>query len=108
MPYIVVTSLFPFDKAPEVGEKYVEALKEYPMDENIGNTVVPAAVKLTHEGNKSIGITEVKEGKLEEAFTRMSRFVSVFRSIKGFRATIDVYYTVAEAMANAGVSQPDE
>ena len=69
---------------------------------------MPAAVKLTLEGNKSIGIMEVKEGKLEEAFTRMSRFMSVFRSIEGFKTSIDIYYTVAEAMANAGTSMPDE
>ena len=108
MPYIVVTQLFPFEKAPECGERYIEALKKYPPDENLGTDVVPAAVKTTLEGNKSIGIVEVKQGKLEEAVTRMSRFMSVFRGIEGFKTSIDIYNTTAEAMANVGMSTPDE
>jgi hypothetical protein len=108
MPYLVVTSLYPPEKAPECGERYLEALKKYPPDENLGTQVVPAAVKSTLKGTKSIGILEVKEGKLEEAFTLMVRFMSVFRGIEGFKTSIDVYYNAAEAMANIGMSIPDE
>jgi hypothetical protein len=108
MPYIVVTTLFPYQKAPQCGEKYVEALKKYPLDESLGTDVVPSAVKLTLEGNKSIRIVEVKEGKLEEALTQISRSITVFRGIEGFRPSIDIYYTVAEAMAIAGAEMPDQ
>ena len=107
MPYLVVTTMFPFDKAPEVGEKYLEALKKYPPDENLGIEVVPAAVKSTLEGNISLGITEVKEGKLEEAFIRMGKFMSVFRGIEGFSTSIEVYYNATEAMANIGMTIPE-
>ena len=107
MPYLVVTTMFPFDKAPEVGEKYLEALKKYPPDENLGIELVPAAVKSTLEGNISLGITEVKEGKLEEAFIRMGKFMSVFRGIKGFSTSIEVYLNATEAMANLGMTIPE-
>ncbi len=36
MPYIMTTSLYPNDKAPEVAEKYLEAITKYPQDENLG------------------------------------------------------------------------
>ncbi len=108
MPYLVVTTLFPFEKAPECGEKYLEALKKYPPDENLATEVVPTAVKSTLKGNKSLGIWDVKQGKLEEAIAHMARFMSVFRGIKGFSTSIDVYFNAAEAMANIGMSIPDE
>ena len=107
MPYLVRTTKFPFEKAPEVGEKYLEALKKYPPDENLGTEVVPGAVKSTLEGNIDLTITEVKEGKLEEAFIRMGKFMSVFRGIEGFSTSIDVYYTGAEGMANIGMIIPE-
>lgn len=107
MPYIVTTSLYPYEKAPECGERWLEALKKYPYDENLGTVVVPAAVKPTLEGTTAIGIMEVKEGKLEEALTYMARFMSVFRGVEGFKNSIDVYYTGAEGMANIGMTLPE-
>ena len=107
MPYLVRTTKFPFEKAPEVGEKYLEALKKYPPDENLGIEVVPAAVKTTLDGNISLGITEVKEGKLEEAYIRMGKFMSVFRGVEGLSTSIDVYYSAIEAMANVGLTIPE-
>ena len=108
MPYLVRTTKFPFEKAPEVGEKYLEALKKYPPDENLGTEVVPGAVKSTLEGNIGLVVIEVKEGKLEEAFIRMGKFNSVFRGIEGFSTSIDVYYNATEAMAMVGMTIPDE
>jgi hypothetical protein len=104
MPYVVTTSLYPYEKASECGEKWLEALKKYPYDENLGTMIVPAAVKSTLDGTTSIGILEVKEGKLEEALIYTGRFMSVFRGIEGFTTSIDVYYTGAEAMANVGMT----
>jgi hypothetical protein len=99
--------LFPFEKAPECGEKYLEALKKYPPDENLATEVVPTTVKSTLKGNTSLRIWDVKEGKLEESITYMARFLSVFRGIEGFSPSIDVYFKAEEAMANIGMSIPD-
>ena len=106
MPYIVITSLFPFEKAPECGEKYLEGLKKYPLDENLVTEVVPIAVKTTLKGNKSLGIWDVKKGKLEEAMAYFARFMSVFRGVKGFSTSTDVYFKAEEAMSNIGLSIP--
>ncbi len=50
MPYLITTSLYPSDKAPEVAKMYLEAIRKYPPDENLATQVVPAAVKATHQG----------------------------------------------------------
>jgi len=106
MPYIVTTSLYPTDKAMEAVKKYLETLKKYPPDQTLGTEVVPAAVKTTEQGVKAIRIFEVKEGKLEKALTRTANEMVVFQSVVGFEYSIDVYFTLVEAMATVGMSLP--
>jgi len=60
MPYLITTSTYPSDKTAEVAEQYLEAIKKYPMDDNLETEVVPGAVKSSHQGLRVIGITEVK------------------------------------------------
>ena len=59
MPYIVVTTLFPYEKAPQCGEKYVEALKKYPLDESL------AVYPIYAEPNFRIIIAQFQSLKLE-------------------------------------------
>ena len=106
MPYLITTSLYPTDRATQVAEKYMEMLAKYPPDENLGNELVPAAVKTTHDGVKVVGILEVKEGKLEEALNRTVNEMVVFLDVVGFEYSIDVYLKVEEALATIGMSMP--
>ena len=106
MPYLVTTSLYPSEKGPEVGARYLEALGKYPPDENLGTEVVPAAVKSTHEGIKVLSISEVKEGKLDEAYNRAVNMMVMFQSIPGFAYTVEVHLKVDEAMAAIGMDMP--
>ena len=107
MPYIITTSLYPSHKASEVGEKYLEAMKKFPPDGNLGTQVVPAAIKATEQGIKVVGISEIKKGKFEESLTRAVNFMVIFRDIPGFEYTIDTYLTVTEALATLGMSMPE-
>ena len=107
MPYIITTSLYPSDKAPEVAERYLEAIKKYPPDENLSTAVVPAAVKATHQGIRVIGIDEVKEGKLEEAYNRAVNMLVMFQSIVGFEYTMEINFKVEEALSLIGMSLPE-
>ena len=107
MPYIITSSLYPSDKASEVAERYLEAITKYPPDENLGTEVVPAAVKTTHQGIRVIGIVDVKQGKLEEAYARAVNMMVMFQSIVGFEYTMEVYYKVEEALAVIGMSMPE-
>ena len=107
MPYIITTSIYPTEKAPEVAEKYLEAIKKYPPDENLAVEVVPAAIKSTHEGVKVLGIAEVKEGKLEDALKQIVNRMVMFMSIPGYRYSTAIYYKVEEALALIGMSLPE-
>ncbi len=107
MPYIMTTSLYPSDKAPEVAEKYLEAITKYPQDENLGTLVIPAAVKATEDGIKVIAIEEVKEGKLEEALVRTAKINVMFHGITGHRYRTDLYLKIEEALDLIGMSIPE-
>lgn len=107
MPYIVTTSIFPTEKGPEVAEKYLEALLKYPPDENLVVELVPAAVKSTHEGIKTLGVIEVKEGKLEDALQRIVNMMVIFQDISGYRYSTDIYYKIEEALALIGMRLPE-
>ncbi len=107
MPYIVTTSIYPTEKGPEVAEKYLEAIQKYPPDENLGDQVIPAAVKSTHEGIQVLGIVEVKEGKLEGALKRTVSMMVMFQSIPGYRYTTEIHYKVEEALALIGMNLPE-
>jgi len=106
MPYLVTTSIYPGEKATEVGAKYLEALTKYPPDESIGTIIIPAAVKSTHEGIKTFGVSDILEGKLDVAMSRSANMMAMFRDISGFSYTIDVYLKVEEAMSTIGMEMP--
>ena len=103
MSYIFTTSLYPSDKTAEVAKRYLEAIVKYPPDASLGTRIVPAAVITTLQGIKTIGITEVKKGKLEDAITRVAEMMAMFHSIEGFEYTIERYATVEEAMKTIGM-----
>jgi hypothetical protein len=107
MPYLVTTSTYPPEKASEAAETYFEALKKYPIDENLSTELVPAAVKSTAEGIKVVSFLEVKPGKLEEVLTRVTNFMVMFQRIQGYRYTTEIYYKVEEALAMIGLSLPE-
>jgi hypothetical protein len=107
MPYIITTSLYPSDISPEVAKRYLEAIQKYPIDESLSSPVVPAAVKATHQGIEVIMITEPKEGKLQEAYALGVNRMVMFHSIEGFEYSMDIYYTLTEAMTAIGMSLPE-
>ena len=104
MPYIVNTSLYPSEKAVEVGKIYLEAMKKYPLDESLGRAVVPTAAKTTLQGIKVMGIIKVKKGKLEDTMTWSANIMGMFRDVQGFESSTDVYMTIDEGYASIGVS----
>jgi hypothetical protein len=106
MPYIITDSRYPSNIASEVGTRYLEALSKYPPDESLGTEIVPAAVTTTHQGIKVIGISDIKEEKLQEALRRTGDMMVMFHSIVGFEYTVRVYSKVEEAMSAIGMDMP--
>jgi hypothetical protein len=106
MPYLVTTSTYPSDIATKVAERYFEALQKYPVDEKLVKEIVPAAVKSTNQGLKVMGVQEVKEGKLEGALKRVTNFMVMFQTIPGFEYTIEINWSVEEALGMLGMELP--
>ncbi|MCG6912171.1 MAG: hypothetical protein LJE94_18930 [Deltaproteobacteria bacterium] len=106
MPYLKITSRFPSDTGPAAAEKHLEVLSKFPHDESISIETVPAAVRMTHKGVKSFSISEVKDGKLDAAYSRAVKMMAMFIGIKGFEYTIEIYSKIDEAMATMGMEMP--
>ncbi len=106
MPYIFVYTWYPSHKVEEVVKVYLEMLKKFPEDESLGELIIPAAVNTGCEGLKSLAVTKVKEGKLEDALTRVGTQMVMFQSVEGFEYSIEVWSTVEEAMTAIGKSMP--
>lgn len=106
MPYLKITSQYPSHTGPAVAERYLEVLSKFPHDQSLSIETVPAAVKMTHKGVKSFSISEVKQGKLDAAYTRAVKMMAMFIGVKGFEYTIDIYSKIDEAMAAIGMDMP--
>jgi hypothetical protein len=106
MPYIIFSSLYPSDKVQEVGKRYLEAITKYPPNEKLATPLVPVAVKGTHQGIQVMGISEVKKGKLEEAYMYSVNMMSMFHNIPGFEYKVDIHLNLEEAMGVIGMKLP--
>jgi hypothetical protein len=107
MPYILTRSLYPSTKAMEVVDVYFELLKKYPFDESLGTQVVPGASKTTTQGVEVLSVTEINEGKLEEALQFTRKRLAMFHGVEGMGISIEVYATMAEGLETIGVKLPE-
>jgi hypothetical protein len=107
MPYRVVTATYPTEKAKEVLEKMSDIIKKYPRDETIATRVLPAIAKTTKQGLKSIAVSDVKEGRLEEALTRAGKRMAMLNDIEGLEYSIDVYMSLRELREAFGIIMPE-
>ena len=107
MPYIVVTAWFPLNKGTEAAEKYIEERKEFPPDKSLVKELVANAIKVDKNKIRSIYIAQVKEGKLNEALMRQQNAMIMYHDIEGYEYTIEVCFTVVEAMGMIGMKPPE-
>ena len=106
MPYLVTSVKYPSHIASKVAKKYLEVLQKFPPDDALGENLVPSAVKLTDEGINILGVTLVKEGKLEEAWNNAVRTLAEFIDIEGYESSLEVWGTVQESLAAIGMKLP--
>ena len=107
MPYMFVTAFFPSEKAKDVGTRYLEERKKFPRDRSLMKVIVEA-VKTTTDGIKTVGISQIKEGKLEAAMIRQQNASALYHDIEGYEYSIDIYWTAAEALAVIGMEPPKD
>jgi hypothetical protein len=106
MVYILVTMWWPNSKSIEVGKKGIELPEKFPPDESILKVVLDAGLMRTREGIKAISVSEVMEGKLEEALQRIGEVLEFYSEIEGLNCRFDIMTTAAEAMASIGLAIP--
>ncbi|MFX1325402.1 MAG: hypothetical protein ACFE8N_10625 [Promethearchaeota archaeon] len=106
MPYLIVQSKWPSESTADLVKKAVEVSMKYPPDESLGEDVVPNAVHASHKGYRTIGITLVKEGKLEALWDRTVKAMAMYGPIHGLEYKIEVWATLEEAYAAIGQTPP--
>lgn len=89
MPYVVIKTWFPSNKANEVAKIYIEERKKYPIDRSLGKEVV-TAVSSDENGIITLGVIDVKEGKLEEILTRDRNIGVMYLNIEGYKRKQEV------------------
>ena len=108
MPYVFDYVIFPLNKANEVANKWIEAIKDFRSEARpLAKEVVPNAVKVTMEGIESIGVHDVKEGKLDDFLTVLGKSMMVYHDIEGFKYRWEVRATVTEALGLLGMKAPE-
>ena len=107
MPYIIVQLWYPTDINTEVTEKFLEVVKEFPFDRSLGKETIQVASNTNKKGVEIISVMEVKQGKLEEAWTWAGNRLAPFQSIKGLEYEIRLWSTVVEALEGSEYSLPE-
>jgi hypothetical protein len=101
--YLIMTSLYPNDKAKEVAEMYLKMITKYPDDASLATPVVPVAVRATLQGIRVMSVQEVKKGKAEDAHAFVANRMAMFNNIQGYRWTIKTFLNLEEALKTIGM-----
>ena len=106
MPYLVTFVRWPGESTAEMVKKAIEVTKKFPPDDSLGEELVPNAINADMDGIKSLNVTLVKEGKLEETRRRAMAIVNMYLTIPGYKYTIETWSTIEEAYSSIGQAPP--
>lgn len=101
--YLMVTSLYPADKAKDAANTYVKMMAKYPDDTGLMTPLVQCSVKTTLEGIHITHISEVKKGKLEDALEYAIKRMTMFYDIPGYKWQIETPLNIDEALKTIGM-----
>ncbi|MHA2009406.1 MAG: hypothetical protein ACXABO_14545 [Promethearchaeota archaeon] len=107
MVYIITTVWFPPSKRVEIAKKAIEVAQKTQPDPSISTLVVPNAIMGSPNGITSLSISEVKEGKLEEALNLAVENIMEYMDIEGYNYKIDLANTLTEAMTMLDLKMPE-
>jgi len=105
--YMVSITKFPVNKGKEVGERFIEATKKFPPDRTLEKEILRMAAKITGDEVTSITISEVKEGKFQEAFKRSHEVMMFYSDIEGIKFDVQPYLSGVEAFPLVGLKMPE-
>ena len=106
MPYLVTFIRWPGESTAAMVKKAIEVNKKFPPDDSLGEELVPNAINADMDGIKSLNVTLVKEGKLEETRRRAMAIVNMYLTVPGYRYSIETWATIEEAYTSIGQTPP--
>ena len=104
MPLIMVTTWYPPHKATEAAKKFLEVMKKFPQQSFEKKWL--GGVKSDEDGIKTVWLTEIERGKLEEAFSLTAKRETEYLGIDGFGFKIEILVTFEDAMPLIGLEMP--
>ena len=108
MPYVFVYSYVPVHKVAESADIYVKSLKDFNSKARpLRKEIIPNAVKSTMDGIETIGVHDVKEGKLDEFLKLIQEYMVNFHVLEGFKYKIEVRFNAVEALGMIGLKLPE-
>lgn len=108
MPYVFITSTYPYDKGVEAAKIYIKSISEFKSAiKGLSKEIVPNAIKARKEGIEATGIHDIKPGKLEEFLLLQQKYMVPYHDVEGFRYTIEVRFKVEEALEMIGMNMPE-
>jgi hypothetical protein len=106
MVLIVVEGWYPAKIASLVGQKYIEATQKYPLDESLGNIVLPPIFQATKDGVHFISVYECKDDKVKHMMMALGKAMMMYTELEGYHFSIDTYIDATEAFSLIGMKAP--
>jgi hypothetical protein len=104
MPLIMVTSWYPPNKATEAAKKFLEVMEKFPQESFEKSWL--AGVKSDEDGIKSVWLTEIERGKLEEALILTAKREAEYLGIEGYGFKMETLMAFEDAMPIVGLEMP--
>jgi hypothetical protein len=106
MVFIVIEGYYPAKIAPLVGQKYIEVAQKYPLDESLGNIVLPPIQNATRDGIHFISAYECKDDKVKHMMMALAKAMLMYTELEGYHYWMDTYIDAAEAFSLIGMKAP--
>lgn len=107
MVLIMTTTWIPQGKEVEIGEKYLNVMREYP-GESFEKAVLPLGVISTKKGTKVVSIVKVKQGQYEKAIHRITKRLLSLSKVGGIKYQIETLLSGNEALSLIGLGIPQQ
>lgn len=105
---ILTRAVYPLKMGPKAGKKYVDWVKDNPLDNSISKTL-SIGVGSTEDGDiMVVGISQIMPGKEKDALELAAK-QNVFLSteVEGLKIKSEVIWELAEAYKIIGMTGPD-
>ena len=108
MPYLITYNVFPPEQAEAISKIYLSKIKEERAAMRpLAKEIISNAVKATMDGMGTIGIYDVKEGKLEECIALQQKQLLAYHVIPGYKYKMEVRFKATEALGMLGMKVPE-